>query len=45
MEASRYLDIHVHLNFLMVFFDQTGEIWSHDGDLLATTSQFVYYKE
>ncbi|WP_217972275.1 thioesterase family protein [Staphylococcus xylosus] len=33
------------LKFFNGFFDQTGEIWSHDGDLLATTSQFVYYKE
>lgn len=27
------------------FFDQTAEIWSPKGDLLATSSQFVYYKE
>ncbi|MGO2107375.1 MAG: acyl-CoA thioesterase [Staphylococcus equorum] len=33
------------LKFYDGFFDQTGEIWSYDGNLLATTSQFVYYKE
>lgn len=33
------------LKFFNGYFDQTGEIWSHDGNLLATTSQFVYYKE
>ncbi|WP_390616478.1 acyl-CoA thioesterase [Maricurvus nonylphenolicus] len=26
------------------YFDQTGELWSQDGHLLATTSQMVYYK-
>ncbi|PHK49937.1 acyl-CoA thioesterase [Staphylococcus edaphicus] len=33
------------LKFFNGYFDQTGEIWSHDGTLLATTSQLVYYKE
>src|SRR5699024_1292433 len=32
------------LQFHDGFFDQTGEIWSPEGKLLATTSQFVYYK-
>ena len=26
------------------YFDQTGELWSQDGQLLTTTSQIVYYK-
>lgn len=33
------------LQFRDGFFDQTAEIWSPEGRLLATTSQFVYYKE
>lgn len=33
------------LQFHNGFFDQTGEIWTPEGKLLATTSQFVYYKE
>jgi hypothetical protein len=27
------------------FFDQTGQLWSQGGELLATTHQLVYYKE
>lgn len=27
------------------FFDQSGELWSHDGQLLATTHQTVYFKD
>ena len=27
------------------YFDQSGELWSADGHLLATTHQIVYYKE
>ena len=27
------------------FFDQTGQLWSSDGTLLATTHQIVYFKE
>lgn len=27
------------------FFDQSGEVWSHDGQLLATTHQTVYFKD
>ena len=26
-------------------FDQSAEVWAHDGALLATTHQIVYYKE
>lgn len=31
--------------FFNGFFDQTAEVWSKDGELLATTSQIVYYRE
>jgi acyl-CoA thioesterase len=27
------------------FFDQSGELWSHQGQLLATTHQTVYFKD
>lgn len=27
------------------FYDQSGELWSHDGLLLATTHQTVYFKD
>ncbi|WP_042347573.1 acyl-CoA thioesterase [Bacillus massiliigorillae] len=33
------------LQFRDGFFDQTAEMWSPEGELLATTSQLVYYKE
>lgn len=33
------------LNFRKGFFDQTAEIWSETGALLATTHQVVYFKE
>lgn len=33
------------LNFRKGYFDQTAEIWSAAGDLLATTHQVVYFKE
>lgn|SRR5699024_411482 len=26
------------------FFDQTGEVWSEEGELLATTNQMVYFR-
>jgi hypothetical protein len=29
----------------MGYLDQTGQIWSEVGELLATTHQLVYYKE
>jgi len=32
------------INFNEGFYDQTGEIWSSNGVLLATTTQLVYYK-
>lgn len=31
--------------FTKGYFDQSAEIWSRDGALLATTAQTVYYKE
>lgn len=31
--------------FFNNYFDQTGEVWGPDGELLATTSQIVYFKE
>jgi hypothetical protein len=33
------------LQFYDGFFDQTAEVWTPEGRLLATTSQIVYYKE
>ncbi len=33
------------LNFSNGYFDQTAEVWSRDGKLLATSHQVVYYKE
>ena len=32
------------LKFHNGFFDQSGEMWSHDGHLLASTHQTVYFK-
>jgi hypothetical protein len=33
------------LNFQKGFFDQSAEVWSSEGILLATSHQVVYYKE
>ena len=33
------------LNFRHGYFDQTGEIWSPQGQLLASTHQLVYFKD
>jgi len=33
------------LKFHNGFFDQSGEMWSHDGHLLASTHQTVYFKD
>jgi acyl-CoA thioesterase len=33
------------LHFGKGFFDQSAEVWSADGNLLATTHQVVYFKE
>ena len=33
------------LNFRNGYFDQSGEIWSDGGQLLASTHQIVYFRE
>jgi acyl-CoA thioesterase len=33
------------LNYRHGYFDQTGELWSPEGQLLASTHQLVYYKD
>ena len=33
------------LNFRNGYFDQTAEVWSDDGQMLASTHQMVYFKE
>lgn len=33
------------LNFRNGYFDQTGELWSPEGQLLASTHQLVYFKD
>jgi len=33
------------LNFRHGYFDQTGEIWSPEGQMLASTHQLVYFKD
>ncbi|MFT7722907.1 MAG: thioesterase family protein [Roseateles sp.] len=33
------------LNFRRGYFDQSAEVWSDDGQLLASTHQMVYYRE
>lgn len=33
------------LNFRHGYFDQSAEVWSDDGQLLASTHQMVYYRE
>lgn len=33
------------LNFRNGYFDQTGEIWSPEGQMLASTHQLVYFKD
>lgn len=33
------------LNFRHGYFDQSAEVWSDDGQLLASTHQLVYYRE
>ena len=33
------------LNYRHGYFDQTGELWSPEGQLLASTHQLVYFKE
>ncbi|WP_255348584.1 thioesterase family protein [Limnohabitans sp. Rim47] len=33
------------LNYRHDYFDQPGELWSPDGQLLASTHQLVYFKD
>lgn len=33
------------LNYRHGYFDQTGELWSQEGQLLASTHQLVYFKD
>ncbi|MES2103204.1 MAG: thioesterase family protein [Pseudomonadota bacterium] len=42
---SAVLGVARALNFSNGYFDQTAEVWSRDGQLLATSHQVVYYKE
>ncbi len=45
-QADRYvLGIARGLNFRGGYFDQTAEIWSDGGELLASSHQVVYYRE
>lgn len=45
-QADRHvLGVARALNFRNGFFDQSAEIWSHDGQLLASSHQIVYYRE
>jgi len=38
------LGIAKALSFRQGYYDQTGEIWSEDGQLLASTHQVVYFR-
>lgn len=45
-QADHYLMGSARANkFHNGFFDQSGELWGHDGQLLATTHQTVYFKD
>lgn len=39
------LAVAIGRRFTQGFFDQSAELWSHDGHLLASSHQVVYYKE
>ena len=44
--GSRHvLGVAKALNFRNGYFDQTGELWSPEGQLLASTHQLVYFKD
>ncbi len=44
--GSRHvLGVAKALNYRHGYFDQTGELWSHEGHLLASTHQLVYFKD
>ena len=42
--ARHVLGVARALNFRHGYFDQTGELWSPEGSLLASTHQLVYFK-
>ena len=44
--GSRHvLGVAKALNYRHGYFDQTGELWSPEGQLLASTHQLVYFKD
>jgi acyl-CoA thioesterase len=44
--ATRHvLGVAKALNYRHGYFDQTGELWSPEGQLLASTHQLVYFKD
>lgn len=43
--ARHVLGVAKALNFRHGYFDQTGEIWSPEGQMLASTHQLVYFKD
>ena len=44
--GSRHvLGVAKALNYRHGYFDQTGELWSPEGHLLASTHQLVYFKD
>ncbi len=43
--SQHVLGVAKALNFRHGYFDQTGEIWSPQGQLLASTHQLVYFKD
>ena len=43
--ARHVLGVAKALNYRHGYFDQTGELWSPEGHLLASTHQLVYFKD
>ena len=43
--AQHVLGVAKALNYRNGYFDQTGELWSPEGQLLASTHQLVYFKD
>jgi hypothetical protein len=44
--GSRHvLGVAKALNYRHGYFDQTGELWSPEGELLVSTHQLVYFKD
>ena len=45
-QSDRYLfGVARGLNFRSGYFDQSAEIWSHDGHILASSHQVVYFRD